>query len=125
MTPKRPPSIADGEGAGKATLFKNVAEGAKIAGVVFSVFLALASGFKWATLFADRQQQLVESDKKQEERLNKIEEMLSTQAVDKFRISETEKKISDALIAVTDMSKNIVEMRIQLERLNAKYDQKK
>lgn len=124
MPPRRLSSNVDGDET-KASLFKTVAEGAKIAGVVFTVVVALSSAFKFATLFIDRQDQLIESDKRQEERLKKLEEMESSQAVDKFRLSETEKKITEALVAVTEMSKNVVEMRIQLERLNAKYDQKK
>lgn len=125
MSPRRLPPIEERDEAGKAVLFKTVAEVAKIVGVVVSIVISLGGALKFATLFIDKQDQLIESDKKQEERLKKLEELQSTQAVDKFRLNETEKKISDALVAVTEMSKNVMEMRIQLERLNAKYDQKK
>lgn len=126
MPPRRmPPTTARDDDSGKESMFKHVSEAAKIVGVAVSLLAAFGGAFKVVTISLDKQEQLVESDKRQEERLKKLEELQSSQAVDKFRLSETEKKISDALVAVTEMSKNVMEMRIQLERLNAKYDQKR
>lgn len=118
MTPKRPLSARaarDEGGLNVLGLFRNFAEGVKVLGVVIAIGGSLFGAFKFTTLFVEKQEQLVVTVGKIEDRVKELETYKTSATFDKSRAGDTEKKLTDAIMGLAEINNKQDERLRKLE----------
>lgn len=98
---------------------KNIGDMIKTAAAVFSLVVTLIGFIAYGSGLIHAQTAMISDVGKLQTRVGAVEDLMTKTNFDRFRLDRSEQEIASLRREVTEISKNVVEIRIMVEKLAA------